>query len=318
VTPYPETEPTAHGLLDVGDGNRVYWETCGSDAGKPAVMLHGGPGSGCSPWHRRLFDPAAYRAVMIDQRNCGRSTPHAGDHDTDLTANTTAHLVADIERVRDHLGIERWLVMGGSWGSTLALAYAQSHPQRVSEMVLFGVTAGRRKEADWLFREGLQPLFPEQWERRRAALPERDRQGDVVAAYHRLLNDPDPEVRRRYAYEWCMWESATPTWPPSEGLSPRYADPRFALGFARLVTHYVHHDDFLEDNVLMDNIALLADTPAVLINGRSDMQAPLGTAWELSRRWPAAELVVVVGESHAAGTPGMAAEIVRATDRFAP
>ena len=318
MTPYPETAPTAHGRLEVGDGNRVYWETCGRADGKPALALHGGPGSGCVPWHRRLFDPAAYRAVMIDQRNCGRSTPHAGDPGTDLAANTTAHLVADIEVVREHLGIERWLVLGGSWGSTLALAYAEAHPQRVSGLVLFGVTAGRRKEADWLFREGLQPLFPEQWARRREALPEADRGGDVVAAYSRLLNDPDPEVRRHYAYEWCLWESATPHWPPRTGLAPRFEDPRFALGFARLVTHYVHNDEFLEDDVLMDNIGVLAETPAALINGRYDVQSPLGTAWELAQRWPAAELIVVEDEGHAAGTPGMTAEIVRATDRFRP
>jgi proline iminopeptidase len=172
---YPEVEPHDRGMLAVGDGNDVYWETCGDPRGKPAIVLHGGPGSGCTAWHRRLFDPGAYRVVLFDQRNCGRSTPHASLHDTDMASNTTAHLLADIERLREHLGIERWLVLGGSWGSTLALAYAERHPQRVSEMVLFGVTTGRRCEFDWLFRGGVAVLFPEQWERLRAALPAADR-----------------------------------------------------------------------------------------------------------------------------------------------
>ncbi len=218
-------EPLEHGLLDVGDGDRVFWEVCGDPLGRPAVVLHGGPGSGCSAWFRELFDPRAYRVVLFDQRNCGRSTPHAGAPGIDLANNTTASLVADIERLREHLEIERWLVLGGSWGSTLALAYAESHAERVTEMVLFGVTTGRHSEFDWTFRGGVGVLFPEQWERLRAALPAALRDADVVEAYHRLLNDPDPEVCRRAAEAWCLWESATPEWPPSDRLAKRFTDP---------------------------------------------------------------------------------------------
>ena len=313
---YPEIAPDNHGMLDVGGGDRVYWETCGNPQGKPALVLHGGPGSGCTPWHRRLFDPAAYRVVLMDQRNCGRSTPHASEPDIDLSANTTPNLIADIELLRETLEIERWLVLGGSWGSTLALAYAEEHPGRVSELILFGVTAGRRQEDDWLFREGLQPLFPEQWERRRAALPAADRDGDVVSAFRRLLHDPDPAVRAQAALEWCTWESATPDWPPKAGLASRYKDPAFALAFARLVTHYVDHDVFLEDGILMRNIAALDGIPGIMINGRFDLQAPLGTAWELARLWPDSELVVVADAGHAADAEGITNELVRATDRF--
>jgi proline iminopeptidase len=314
---YPEIDPHDHGLLDVGAGHQIYWETCGHPSGKPALVLHGGPGSGCTPWHRRLFDPAAYRVVLFDQRNCGRSTPPASAFETDLASNTTQHLIADIERVRKRLGIGNWLVLGGSWGSTLALAYAEAFPQRVSELVLFGVTAGRRKEDDWLFREGLAPLFPEQWARRRMALPEADREGDVVAGYHRLLNDPDPAVRERAALEWCTWESATPDWPPKPGLARRFADPDFAMAFARIVTHYVHHGGFLEDEIILREIGSIGSIPGILINGRFDLQAPLETAWTLERLWPAAELVVVENAGHSASAAGITAELVRATDRFA-
>ena len=314
---YPEIEPHDCGMLDVGDGNRVYWEICGNPDGKPAVVLHGGPGSGCTAWHRRLFDPAAYRLVLFDQRGCGRSTPHAGAVDTDLTTNTTSHLVADIEQLRWHLGIERWLVFGGSWGSTLALAYAETYLDRVTEIVLFGVTTGRRVEFDWTFRGGVAVLFPEQWERLFTVLPESERDGDIVEAYCRLLRDPDPAAQQRAADEWCLWESATPAWPPKDGLAPRFADPAYRLTFARLVTHYVRHNGWIGDDRLLRGAARLAETPGVLINGRFDLQAPLANAWELRRAWPQAELVVVADAGHAASHSSLAGEIVRATDRFA-
>jgi proline iminopeptidase len=309
---YPPLEPYAHGLLDFGDGELVYWEACGNPDGKPALYVHGGPGSGCTPTSRRFFDPNAYRIVLFDQRNCGRSTPHASDPAVDLARNTTQNLLADIERLRRHLGIERWLLFGGSWGSTLALAYAQAHPDRVSELVLFGVTTGRRSEIDWLFRDGLEPLFPEQWERRAALVPDGE---DVLDAYHRLLGDPDAETRRRAAYEWCLWESATPDWPPTTELASRFRDADFAVAFARIVTHYARNDVFLEDGVLLRNAHVLAETPGVLVNGRFDFQAPLGNAWELKRVWPRAELVVVDEAGHG-GSPRRDAQLVRATDRF--
>lgn len=304
-------------MLDVGDGNSLYWETCDNPQGKPAVVLHGGPGSGCTAWHRRLFDPAAYRVVLFDQRNCGRSTPHASAPDADLTSNNTANLIADIEALRQHLGIERWMVLGGSWGSTLALAYAEKYPDRVIEMILFGVTTGRHSEFDWLFRGGVSMFFPEQWERLLAGLPENERDGDVVEAYNCLLNDPDPAVCQKAAEDWCLWESATPTWPPATGLAPRFTDPAFALAFARIVTHYVRHNAWLEDGILLRNAGVLADIPGVLINGRFDFQAPIANAWVLKRMWPYAELVIVDDAGHSADAAGIMEEIVRATDRFA-
>jgi len=314
---YPEIAPYEHGMLDVGDGNRVYWETCGNPRGKPAVVLHGGPGSGCSPWHRRLFDPTAYRVVLFDQRNCGRSTPHAGAPDTDLKSNTTTNLIADIERIRQHLDVERWLVFGGSWGSALALAYAQRYPGRVTEIILFGVTTGRRKEFDWLFRGGVAVLFPEQWERLRAALPVADRGGDIVEAYSRLLHDPDAAIRQRAALAWCTWESATPAWPPANGLSPRFRDPAFALAFARIVTHYVRHDAWLEDGSLLRGAGLLADIPGIMVNGRFDFQAPIGWAWDLKRVWPRAKLVIVDHAGHDPSNASITRELIRATGQFA-
>ena len=314
--PYPEIEPYEHGMLAVGDGNRIYWETCGHPLGKPAVVLHGGPGSGCSAWHRTLFDPAVYRVVLFDQRGCGRSAPHAGDPATGLGSNTTWTLMEDVEALRRHLEIDRWLVLGGSWGSTLALAWADHHPDSVSELILFGVTTGRRAEFDWLFRGGVSAFFPEQWARLKAALPAGGADADVVEGYHRLLQDPDPEVRRRAAFEWCLWESATPDWPPATGLAPRFRDPRFAMAFARLVTHYVRHDAWLEDGCLLRGADALSGIPGLMVNGRFDFQAPLANAWELSRVWPRADLVIVEDAGHAAGA-AIREELVRGTDRFA-
>jgi proline iminopeptidase len=304
-------------MLEVGDGNLVYWETCGNPRGKPAVVLHGGPGSGCSTWHRRLFDPTAYRIVLFDQRNCGRSAPHASVPDTDLANNNTSNLIGDIERLRRHLDVDRWLVCGGSWGSTLALAYAETYPDRVTGVILWGVTTGRRKEFDWLFRGGVAVLFPEQWERLRAGVPVAERDGDIVEAYHRSLHDPDAGIRQRAALEWCRWESATPAWPPTDGLSARFTDPAFAMAFARLVTHYVRHDAWLEDEVLLRGAGLLADVPGIMVSGRFDLQAPIGWAWDLSRAWPRARLVIVDDAGHDASDARITEELIRATDQFA-
>jgi proline iminopeptidase len=314
---YSEIDPDTHGFLEVDEGNRVYWECCGNPDGKPAVVLHGGPGSGCSPWHRRLFDPNVYRIVLLDQRNCGRSTPHASDHATNLAHNTTNHLLNDIEQLRQRLGVDRWLVVGGSWGSTLALAYAETHPNRVGGMILFGVTTGQRREFDWLFRGGLARLFPQEWDRLRSWLPEEQRDEDIVAAYQRLLNSPDPSICQQAALEWCMWESATPDWPPKIGLAPRFTNPKYALAFARIVTHYVLHNAWLEDGILIQNAEKLADIPGILINGRFDLQAPMANAWELKRAWKKADLVIVENAGHVANTTEISREIVRATNRFA-
>jgi proline iminopeptidase len=308
-------EPYDHGLLDVGDGHHVYWEACGNPHGKPAVVLHGGPGSGCSPWFRQFFDAKPYRIVLFDQRNCGRSTPHASQLDTDLETNNTANLIGDIERLRQHLNIDRWLVFGGSWGSTLALAYAETYPQRVTEMILFGVTTGRHEEFDWVFRGGLARLFPEQWERLRMSMPAAQRGGDIVEAYHRMLNDQNPMVRRRAAEAWCLWESATPAWPPNMGVAERFTDPAYAMAFARIVTHYVRHNAWLEDGVLLRGAGALAEIPGILVNGRFDFQAMIGNAWELNRVWPRAELVIVDDAGHAPNA-NLRRELIRATRRY--
>jgi proline iminopeptidase len=313
---YPTIEPHDHVWLETGDGHQIYWETCGDQNGRPALVVHGGPGSGSSPYFRRLFDPARYRIVLFDQRSCGRSRPYAGEPSIDLSTNTTQHLVEDIERLRHALGIERWLLLGGSWGSTLSLAYAETHPSRVTEMVLFGVTTGRHSEVDWTFGGGLARFFPEQWDRLLALVPPSHHADDVVDAYWRLLNDGDPNIRRRAAEEWCLWESATPDWPPKPGLAERFKDPDYALAFARIVTHYVRHNLFLEDGILIRNASSLAGIPGVLVNGRFDFQAPVSNARELKRVWSKAELVIVDQAGH--GTPSeIARELVRATDRFA-
>ena len=312
---FPAIEPYEHGMLAVGDGNLVYWEACGNPHGKPAVVVHGGPGSGCTDWQRRLFDPASYRIVLFDQRGCGRSTPHASAAAADLRGNTTWNLVADMEALRGHLGIERWLVLGGSWGSTLALVYAERFPERVTEMILFGVTTGRHAEFDWLFRGGVAALFPDQWDRLLSAAPLAESDRDAVDAYHRMLYDPDPEVQHRAAYEWCMWESATPVWPPVAGLSPRFRDRRFALAFARLVTHYVRHYAWLDDGCLLAGAGVLADIPGTLVNGRFDFQAPIANAWTLHRAWPRAELVVVDDSGHV--DDAITGQLIAATNRYA-
>jgi proline iminopeptidase len=314
---YPELEPYDQGLLAVGDGNHVYWETCGNPEGRPAVVLHGGPGSGCKPWHRRLFDPRSYSVVLLDQRGCGRSTPHASALETDLASNTTASQIADLELLRRHLDIDRWLVCGGSWGSTLALAYSEAYVEHVSALLLHGVTTGRHSEFDWVFRGGVSILFPEQWERLRGELPVADRDGDILDGYNRLLNHPDAAVRDRAAVAWCTWESATIDWPPTTGLAERFTDPAYRQAFARIVVHYARHNAWLEDGCLLRNAGLLADIPGILVHGRFDLQAPLANAWELNRVWPRSELHVVEDAGHAAGAEAIARELVRATDRFA-
>ncbi len=312
---YPPIEPYDHGMLDVGDGHRLYWEVCGNPLGKPAVVLHGGPGSGCTADVRRYLDPEKYRAVLFDQRNAGRSTPHASDFATDLSTNTTAHLVADIEKLRTHLKIDRWLVFGFSWGATLGLAYGQAHPSRVSEMVLFSVGTSRRSEIHWLYHEAGR-LFPEAWARFRDASGAVDEDADLIAAYHRLLHDSDSAVREKAARDWCDWEDAVVSAAPNRKPSERYADPRFRMAFARIVTHYFSHGAFLEDGILLRNAHLLRGIPGVLIHGRLDISSPLESAWLLSRAWPGSELIVVDNAGHETRTPGMRENILAALDRF--
>lgn len=317
MTPlYPPIEPYNQGMLAVGDDNFIYWECCGNPQGQPAVLLHGGPGSGCTVGMRRFFNPATYRIILFDQRGCGRSLPHAGDPATTLTANTTARLVADIERLRTHLGIDRWLVYGGSWGSTLALAYAECHPQQVAAIILAGVTMTRRSEIDWLYR-GVAPLFPAEWARFKAGVPPEQRAGDLVAAYYQLLNGPDPTVQAQAAQAWHDWEAAQLSIDPHAKPPATWADPRFRLARARIVTHYFHHNAWLEEGIILRNAGRLADIPGVMVHGRLDLGSPLVTAWELAHAWSGSELVLVSGAGHSTGDPGMPEAIIAATDRFA-
>ncbi|MGD1218064.1 prolyl aminopeptidase [Streptomyces krungchingensis] len=315
---YPEIEPHDGGMLDVGDGNQVYWEVCGNPRGKPAVMLHGGPGSGCTPHYRRYCDPAAYRIVLLDQRGSGRSTPHASAYGTDMGVNTTDRLMRDLELLRRRLDIERWLVWGVSWGSVLGLRYAQTHPHAVSELVLTGVATGSDPEVALLTR-GLGKIFPEAFERFLGELPAHDRDGNLAAAYNRLIESPDPRVRERAARAWTDWETATVPAPPRSVA--RYEDAAFRMGFARTVTHYWGNDHFLgegnAEGVVLRDAPLLKGIPGTLVQGSLDFGNLLGIVWRLHRAWPDSELVVVDDAGHGAGAPGMAEALVAATDRYA-
>jgi proline iminopeptidase len=308
----PPAEPHDGGLLDVGDGQRIRWEVSGAPDGTPAVVLHGGPGSGSAPRMRRGLDPERYRVVQFDQRGCGGSTPHASDPATDLSTNTTAHLVGDIERLREHLGVDSWVVTGGSWGSTLALAYAQAHPERVRAVVLSAVTTTRRSEIDWLYR-GVGAFLPREW----AALRAHHDDPDLLGGYARLLGDPDPDVRDRAVLAWATWEEAVLATEP--GARPGVflgMAPRDLLALTRLCAHYFSHGAFLDEGVLLRDVGRLAGIPGVLVHGRFDLGGPLVTAWELARAWPGAELHVVEDAGHLGSAES--ARLVRAAlDRFA-
>jgi len=309
---YPPIEPYTHGMLETGDGHQVYWELCGNPKGKPAVFLHGGPGSGCAPVHRRLFDPARYKVMLFDQRGCGRSMPHAS-----LEHNTTWHLVADMERLRaEIMGDEQWLVLGGSWGSTLALAYAQTHPGRVSELVLRGVFGLRRAELLWFYQEGASWLFPDLWQEYLAPIPPEER-GDMIAAYRKRLTDADPQVRLRAAKAWSRWEDSTITLLPSPRHQHSHDADAAALAFARIENHYFVHGGFMEEGQLLRDAYKLANIPGVIVQGRYDVCTPARTAWELHRAWPRAQFHLVPDAGHAFDEPGILARLLEATNTFA-
>ena len=302
---YPPTECAEHGMLAVGDGQRLYWETVGDPGGLPALFVHGGPGSGCSPGQRRFFDPRAYRGVLFDQRGCGRSTPSVAAPATDLSVNTTAHLIADMERLRRHLRIERWVLFGLSWGSTLALAYAQRHPERVVAMVLGPVSAGGRRDVDWMCRD-IGRVFPREWDQFIALVPEVRADGSIAAAYARRLADPDPSARARAADAWMAWEDAHISLVPGRRPNRAARDPERVMMFARLVTHYWSHGCFVGDDELLEGMDRLAGIPGVLVHGRYDISSPLDTVWRLHRAWPSSRLVVVDDAGHGGGSFGSA------------
>ena len=308
---YPEIEPYDSGMLKVSDLHTLYYEQSGNPNGKPVVFLHGGPGGGTNPKCRRFFDPAVYRIVLFDQRGCGKSTPHA-----ELTDNTTWHLVNDIERVRTHLGIDRWQVFGGSWGSTLALAYAQTHPDRVTELVLRGIFMLRRWELEWFYQKGCDALYPDAWESFLHAIPEAER-GDLMSAYHRRLISADPQVRVNAARAWSVWEGATSyLWQDTSHIESS-AEDEFALAFARIECHYFVHGGFFEhDDQLLRNVERIRKIPAVIVQGRYDVVCPMRSAWDLHRAWPEADLRIVQDAGHSAFEPGNISELIEATDRF--
>jgi proline iminopeptidase len=310
-TLYPELEPFDSGMLDVGDGHQIYWERSGTKGAKPAVFLHGGPGGGISPKHRRLFDPKLYDVILFDQRGCGRSTPHA-----ELEANTTWHLVADIERLREMAGFDKWLVFGGSWGSTLALAYAETHPERVSELVLRGIFTLRRSEVDWYYQHGASMMFPEKWDRFIAQIPEQERD-NFVHAYRARLTSEDRATRIAAAKAWSIWEGETITLLPEPETSDKFGDDEFALAFARIENHYFVHGGWMEEGQLIRDAGKLKGIPGVIIQGRYDMACPPVTAWELHKAWPEAEYHLIEGAGHAYSEPGILDRLIRATDAYA-
>ena len=316
-TLYPPIEAHDHGMLAVSDGHEIYWEVSGNPEGKPAVFLHGGPGGVIDADHRRFFDPERYRVVLVQQRGSGKSTPHASDPNADMSAFTTWHFVEDIERLRAHLGIDRWLVFGGSWGSTLALAYAQTHAERVTELVLRGIFTLRRSEIDWFYQDGASHLFPDVWEEYLAVIPEAER-GDLVAAYHRRLTDPDPAVHVPAGVAWSVWENATVRLLPSaEAIAEARTDAAGSVAFARIENHFFSHGGWFEDGQLIKNAGMLAGIPGVIVQGRYDVCTPPRTAWDLHRAWPEAQLEMIADAGHAASEPGIVDALVRATDRFA-
>jgi proline iminopeptidase len=308
---YPRIEPYASGFLDVGDGHRIYWEQCGNPQGTPALFLHGGPGGGCSPTDRRWFDPQKYCIVLFDQRGCGRSIPQGSLH-----ANTTQHLIDDIEILRKHCGIERWVLMGGSWGATLALAYGQRFPQRVRAMVLRGVFMARREELRWLYEEGggASQLFPDAWEEFVAPIPPAER-NDLIGAYHARLTSGDAAREIAAANAWCAWEDRLTTLLPSPPACSA-GDPAL-LTLARIECHYFKHAAFLAEGQLLADAHLLHGIDATIVQGRYDVIAPPVSAWDLARAWPQARLQIVPDGAHASGEPGNLRQLIAATDAFA-
>ncbi len=308
---YPAIEPYRTSRLRVSEVHELYVEESGNPQGKPVIFVHGGPGGGTDAKQRRFFDPSAYRIILFDQRGCGQSTPHAN-----LDENTTWHLVSDMERLREALGVERWQVFGGSWGSTLALAYAEKHPERVTELILRGIFLLRKREIDWFYQEGASILFPDAWEDFVAPIPESER-GDLLHAYHRRLTSEDPETRQACARAWSIWEGRTSNLLPNEQQIQRMGGDSFSLAFARIECHYFVNRGFLEtDDQLLREAHKIAHLPGVIIQGRYDVVCPAESAWALAKVWKKGELQIIRDAGHSAFEPGNASALIEATDRF--
>jgi proline iminopeptidase len=307
---YVETEPFASGWLKTGGAHEIYYEECGAMNGKPVVVLHGGPGGAINPTMRRFFDPTRWRVALFDQRGCGRSRPHAS-----LEANTTWDLVADIERLRRHLGIEKWTVFGGSWGSTLALAYAIRHPERVSGLILRGIFLVTERELRWFYQDGASMLFPDAWARFLAPIPAEERH-DLMAAYHRRLTDPDRRVQAQAAAAWSQWEGDTLSLRGPQARPAKFSEVDFAIAFARIECHFFVNKGFFEtDGWLLANINAIRGIPGWIVQGRFDVVTPLESAWSLKQAWPEARFEVIWDAGHASTEPGIIDALVRATDQ---
>lgn len=310
-TLYPPLEPFAQGMLPVSELHTIYYEQCGNPEGQPVIFLHGGPGGGIVPEYRRFFDPSAYRIVLFDQRGAGKSTPHA-----ELEENTTWHLVADIERLREHLKIEKWTVFGGSWGSTLSLAYTETHPERAQALVLRGIFLCRKKEIDWFYQEGASAIFPDVWQQFLQLIPE-DERDDMLHAYHRRLTSDDEQMQLEAARAWSVWEGSTSKLFPDSNLIEHFAEPQMALSLARIECHYFVNNIFLEsENQLIENVGKIRHIPAVIVQGRYDVVCPMMSAWDLHEAWPEADLQIIPDAGHSALEPGIVSALVEATDKF--
>lgn len=310
-TAYPALQPYTSGRLKVSDSHEIYFEECGTPGGKPVVIVHGGPGGGCNASLRRLHDPSAYRIILFDQRGCGRSTPYAS-----LEDNTTWHLVEDMEKLRAHLGIDKWQLLGGSWGSTLSLAYAQSHPGTVTELVLRGIFTIRRSELEWFYQGGCSALFADAWEQFLAPIPENERD-NLIAAYYKRLTGDDAQVQRTAARAWSQWEGTTISLLPDEARIAKFGSDIFAIAFARIECHYFINGGFMEsDDQLLANVDKIRHIPGAIVQGRYDVVTPMTTAWELSKAWPEAELKIIPDAGHATTEPGIIDALIRATDGF--
>lgn len=310
-THYPEIEPYETGMLDVGEGHSLYYERVGTPGAKPAVFLHGGPGGGMAPDHRRQWDPELYDVLLFDQRGCGKSLPFA-----EIEHNDTWRIVEDIERLREMCGHEKWQAFGGSWGSTLALAYAQKYPDRVSELVLRGVFLARQQEKSWLYAYGASEIMAEQWDAFTGLIPEAER-GDLVRAYYNRLTSEDEATRLAAAREWSLWEGHVATLLPNEDLLESFGDPAKAVPFARICAKFFLENFFLEESELLRNVDALAGIPGIIVQGRHDICTPPGAAWALKKAWPEADLWIVPDAGHSAGEPGIVDGLVRATDKLA-